>query len=514
MSASGASFPITFTLVAQDNASSTFETLNSVMKEGRAAGSDTIAQFQSIRSETRLQTGALSTLVNQFRIGNENAALFARGLSAAGAVGQTMLSIVTAMSTSQLALAQAQDAVTATTQKVADDQNYYNQMVAQYGSSSKPALDALDQLHTDQANLIQQSAELNRANLQTDLMYVGIGLSVGGMAAQVITAMPYLEALSVDIARNAEVLDVGTASYIASTIAEGAWAVVTGIASGAMALLNAVMDANPIVLVGLAIIGLVAVLYELTDGFKNFGVAGQLAKSVWADLTTAGNDLDSGLKAAWGDISTGWDALMNDLYSNGTLHLGLLNINVGQFSQAVQSAFSDIKSFAGGIWSDFTGILQSVWNTFSGIFTPIWNTFWNTFGTPIQAAITVVEQALKAFVNFFIDAINNIINTYDAIAMAINSVSSKVGITLTIIPDIPHLAQGGIVTSPTVALIGENGAEAVQPLPAGGIYGSQGSGGGGDVYINVEGSVLSENDLLNTVNRGLYTHGYARRARR
>ena len=179
MSSSGAAFPITFQLVAQDNASSTFDTLNAVMKEGRAAGAATVAQFKDIRAETRLQTGALSTLVNQFRIGNEGAQLLARGLSAVGSVGQTVLSIVTAMATSQLALAEAQGRLSATTQKVKDDQNLYNQMVNQFGASSKPALDALDQLHTDQSNLISQSAELNRANLQTNLLYVGMGLSVG-----------------------------------------------------------------------------------------------------------------------------------------------------------------------------------------------------------------------------------------------------------------------------------------------------------------------------------------------
>jgi phage-related protein len=53
------------------------------------------------------------------------------------------------------------------------------------------------------------------------------------------------------------------------------------------------------------------------------------------------------------------------------------------------------------------------------------------------------------------------------------------------VPNIPMLAQGGIVTSPTLALIGEgNGPEAVIPLNR---MGEFGMGGGSNVTINVNG---------------------------
>jgi hypothetical protein len=53
------------------------------------------------------------------------------------------------------------------------------------------------------------------------------------------------------------------------------------------------------------------------------------------------------------------------------------------------------------------------------------------------------------------------------------------------VPNIPMLAAGGIVTSPTLAMIGEgNGPEAVIPLSR---MGEFGIGGGGGVTINVNG---------------------------
>jgi hypothetical protein len=53
------------------------------------------------------------------------------------------------------------------------------------------------------------------------------------------------------------------------------------------------------------------------------------------------------------------------------------------------------------------------------------------------------------------------------------------------VPDIPMLAEGGIVTSAQLAMIGEKGPEAVIPLSK---MGSMGFGGGGaNITVNVNG---------------------------
>jgi hypothetical protein len=53
------------------------------------------------------------------------------------------------------------------------------------------------------------------------------------------------------------------------------------------------------------------------------------------------------------------------------------------------------------------------------------------------------------------------------------------------VPNIPMLAEGGIVTSATLAVIGEKGPEAVVPLSRAGEFGM---GGGGDIYVTVQGA--------------------------
>jgi len=54
------------------------------------------------------------------------------------------------------------------------------------------------------------------------------------------------------------------------------------------------------------------------------------------------------------------------------------------------------------------------------------------------------------------------------------------------IPELPTLARGGIVNSPTLAMIGEKGPEAVVPL---------GRGMGMTININIAGDVLGMDDF-------------------
>jgi hypothetical protein len=62
---------------------------------------------------------------------------------------------------------------------------------------------------------------------------------------------------------------------------------------------------------------------------------------------------------------------------------------------------------------------------------------------------------------------------------------------------IPLMAEGGIVNQPTLAMIGEAGAEAVVPLDKMGSFGTT-------VNINVAGSVISEGELQSVIQDALY----------
>jgi hypothetical protein len=103
----------------------------------------------------------------------------------------------------------------------------------------------------------------------------------------------------------------------------------------------------------------------------------------------------------------------------------------------------------------------------------------------VFGAIKMEINAVISLANMAIRALNNIHVKLPAFLGGM-----QFGIDL---PTIPMLADGGIVTKPTLAMIGEAGAEAVIPLSKGGM------GGGINVVVNVGGSVVQEQDLAVSV---------------
>ena len=75
------------------------------------------------------------------------------------------------------------------------------------------------------------------------------------------------------------------------------------------------------------------------------------------------------------------------------------------------------------------------------------------------------------------------------------------------VPNIPYLAEGGIVTGPTLAMIGERGPEAVIPLSG------RNSGMGGNYTININGGLSSSADIgkavVNAIRQFNLTNGPA-----
>jgi hypothetical protein len=71
------------------------------------------------------------------------------------------------------------------------------------------------------------------------------------------------------------------------------------------------------------------------------------------------------------------------------------------------------------------------------------------------------------------------------------------GISVAGLNNMPQLANGGVVNKPTIAMIGEAGAEAVVPLDRMGGFGTT-------VNVNVAGSVISEGELQSVIQDALY----------
>jgi uncharacterized membrane protein YjjP (DUF1212 family) len=135
------------------------------------------------------------------------------------------------------------------------------------------------------------------------------------------------------------------------------------------------------------------------------------------------------------------------------------------------------------------------------------------FSTGINAVINGVIFVFETFANSWIKVINAIIKGYNALPLLpdigyigeiklgrIGGNETKAGGGITI----PKMAEGGIVTGPTLALIGEAGPEAVIPLNG------RNSGMGANVTINVSGGISTSAEIGRSVVDALtqYTQVY------
>jgi hypothetical protein len=118
------------------------------------------------------------------------------------------------------------------------------------------------------------------------------------------------------------------------------------------------------------------------------------------------------------------------------------------------------------------------------------------FKDDIMGVFSLIYNGIKATMGFVADVISAPFKAaFRAVAGLWNNTIGKLSFTVPSwvpgiggkgfdVPDIPMLAEGGIVNSATLAMIGERGPEAVIPLSR---LGSMGFGGGSTITVNVNG---------------------------
>ena len=133
----------------------------------------------------------------------------------------------------------------------------------------------------------------------------------------------------------------------------------------AFAALNAVMLANPIVLIIAAIAALVVAfiyLWNNCEGFRQF----------WIDLW---NSIKEAAVAAWEGIKSffqsAWEAI----------------------STTAQTIWNGLKDFFSGLWEGIQGVFTAAWSAISGVMTSIWSTITSVW----QSIYDTISPLLEAF---------------------------------------------------------------------------------------------------------------------
>ncbi|MDD4410829.1 MAG: hypothetical protein PHE32_03950 [Candidatus Shapirobacteria bacterium] len=183
--------------------------------------------------------------------------------------------------------------------------------------------------------------------------------------------------------------------------------------------------------------------WKLIEGDTNstFAQVRSTISSVLTDIWSVFSMIISNIVTLWNNFRPIWDVAWPLMWAS------------------VKATFTTIWNVIVGVFSGALDIIKGVFEVFSGILTGNWTKVWTGLKDILKGIINSILSMVEGLANGVIDAINGIIRS-------INSVSSKSGIHFSEVPrlTIPKLAEGGIITGPTLALIGEAGDEAVVPL--------------------------------------------------
>lgn len=120
----------------------------------------------------------------------------------------------------------------------------------------------------------------------------------------------------------------------------------------------------------------------------------------------------------------------------------------------IKSAIEQVKGFFPSLWEK----VKEYWGKIGEYIGSVWDGVKKKF----DSFSSGIQSGFKSTINGLIDKINSFTRGIGGIRIP-DWVPQYGGRSFSI-PQIPRLAQGGIVSSPTYAMIGESGAEAVMPL--------------------------------------------------
>ena len=216
-------------------------------------------------------------------------------------------------------------------------------------------------------------------------------------------------------------------------------------------------------------------------------------KKHWKDIWAAIRILAI---VAWEKISGKFVEHFGWMLPGGAIHNALTRVKK-KFDttwNGIKAKFTVVSEFVKDLWDKHFGWMRpggALFNALDSLKTK-WNTVWKAIGA-----------AMKGPVNAVIGGVNALLSAMNKISVGWEPKKLR---GVTVVPgfefkpfnfaQIPQLASGGIVKSPTLAMIGERGPEAVVPLGRGG-------GMGTTININILGATYGMDDFERKVTQAV-----------
>ena len=198
-----------------------------------------------------------------------------------------------------------------------------------------------------------------------------------------------------------------------------------------------------------------------------------------------------------------WNKFISPIVDFLVKTLGPIFVTVFNYIvDSVGTAIAFISDLIKSLLQVFNGLIDFILGVFTGNWSRAWQGVVNIFSGIFNGIVGVVKWPL----NMIIDMVNAAISGINTMIKTINKVP---GVSIPTIGKIPKLAKGGIIDSPTIAMVGEAGKEAVMPLEnntgwitdlASKVADRMPRGGGssndnsytGDLILQIDGSVIGK----------------------
>ena len=214
-----------------------------------------------------------------------------------------------------------------------------------------------------------------------------------------------------------------------------------------------------------------------------FNAIKNLFSTIWnsikSTVTTIVNGIATTLSNVWTSIkntvSTVFNAVKSTFSTIWNSIKSTVTTIVNGISTTISNVFNSVKNSVSTIWNSIKTTISNVINGISTTISNVFNSIKNTLSTvlnSIKSTFTsvwnAISTAVKTPINAIIGGINKLITGLNRIKIDIPSWvpvlgGKQFGFN---IPQIPKLAQGGIVSAPMIAQVGDNprSSEVVSPL--------------------------------------------------
>ncbi|MBS6503470.1 MAG: hypothetical protein KH415_17945 [Clostridium sp.] len=253
-------------------------------------------------------------------------------------------------------------------------------------------------------------------------------------------------------------------------IAIGIWNSVGAIATVVTTGFGAAMSyVNIPILIAIAAIGAVIAIGVLL--YKHWDVVKAKAIEIWngikETISKFCDNVKESIEQFKNKVLVAWDNIKNKFNEFKEWLGGVFSTDWSQrfgiFGSILNGFLANVRNTFNSVKQVFDGIINFV----AGVFTGNWSRAWQGVKDIFGGIMSGLGAVIKSPLNAVISLINGAINGLNRISVDIPSwVPGFGGKSFGInIPNIPMLAKGGLIDSPTLAMIGEtNKKEAVVPL--------------------------------------------------